>query len=143
VQARLSEFVMRWQVASLGLAVILTVGACAPLASGPCRPGQDIGEVAELFFGLSRTSEQEWRDFLASVVTPRFPDGLTVVDAQGQWRNPQREVVIREPSKVVVIAIPKPSEEINQKLQEIISRYKARFRQQSVGLIVRPSCVSF
>jgi len=30
-------------------------------------------------------SEAQWRTFLDKEVTPRFPDGLTVFDAYGQW----------------------------------------------------------
>lgn len=32
-------------------------------------------------------SDEDWRAFLAAEVTPRFPDGLTVIDAAGQWRD--------------------------------------------------------
>ena len=98
--------------------------------------------VAELLFGRSNVSETAWVRFLANEVTPRFPDGLTVYDARGQWRNPQTKKVSRERSKVVMIAIP-PADDNQSRLSEIIEAYKSRFRQQSVGLILRPSCVSF
>jgi hypothetical protein len=35
------------------------------------------------------------------------------------------------------------NEEDEQRLNEIAAVYKGRFRQQSVGIIVRPACVSF
>ena len=45
-----------------------------------------------LYFGLARpqgsVSELEWQMFLRDEVTARFPDGLTVWDADGQWRGP-------------------------------------------------------
>ena len=49
--------------------------------------------VAELFFGRSIAgrgplSDAEWAGFAAEVVTPNFPDGFTVMDGEGQWRNP-------------------------------------------------------
>lgn len=44
-----------------------------------------------LYFGLGRpkgmVSELEWQIFLRDDVTARFPGGLTVWDAQGQWRR--------------------------------------------------------
>ena len=43
---------------------------------------------------------------------------------------------------VVMIAMA-PSAENDSRLQQIIEAYKTRFKQQSVGLIVRPACVSF
>ena len=98
--------------------------------------------VAELLFGRTRVSGANWTRFLASEITPRFPDGLTVLDAKGQWRPPGSAKITRERSKVVVIAMP-PSAENDGRLQQVIEAYKTRFKQQSVGLIVRPACVSF
>jgi Protein of unknown function (DUF3574) len=44
----------------------------------------------ELFFGRNspsgEISEQDFQGFLDKVVTPLFPDGLTVVDGRGQFR---------------------------------------------------------
>ncbi len=98
--------------------------------------------VAELLFGRGNVSETAWDRFLANEVTPRFPDGLTVYDARGQWRNPQTKKISRDRSKVVMIAMP-PADDNQTRLSAIIEAYKARFKQQSVGLILRPSCVSF
>lgn len=104
--------------------------------------------VAELFFGRDRNgrrrvSDTEWADFLASVVTPNFPDGLTVFDGYGQWRNPATGVIGRSPGvKVVLIAV-KRSPELPGRLTAVIDAYKARFGQQSVGLITRDSCAAF
>ena len=45
-----------------------------------------------LYFGLARpkgaVTELEWQIFLRDEVTRRFPDGLTVWEAEGQWRTP-------------------------------------------------------
>ena len=41
-----------------------------------------------------------------------------------------------------MIAVP-PSADNDERLQKIIEAYKARFKQQSVGLIIRSACVSF
>jgi hypothetical protein len=30
-----------------------------------------------------------------------------------------------------------------QKIDDIVAAYKGRFRQQAVGVIIRPACVSF
>src|SRR5207249_10473624 len=34
--------------------------------------------------------EGQWQAFLSKEVTPRFPDGLTVWEADRQWRRPRR-----------------------------------------------------
>ena len=49
---------------------------------------------------------------------------------------------MREPSKLVQIVLPGKAEDI-ERLNEIAEAYKKRFRQQSVGIIVRSACVSF
>jgi len=123
----------------------LTVGAGAqPLAcSAPQKPQQ----VVELLFGRKigdrlGVSETQFLNFLDREITPRFPDGLTVYDARGQYRDPERNRIVREPSKVVMIALPGNAED-SRRLAEIAEAYKKRFRQQSVGMILRPACVSF
>ena len=98
--------------------------------------------VADLLFGRSHVSEANWARFLAAEVTSRFPDGFTVFDARGQWRAPGSDRISRERSKVLTIAMP-PDAANDKRLAEIIEAYKLRFKQQSVGLIVRPACVSF
>ncbi|MEZ5285088.1 MAG: DUF3574 domain-containing protein [Vicinamibacterales bacterium] len=61
-----------------------------------------------LFFGLRTgdgvVSAEQWSRFLEEVVTPRFPDGFTVVDASGQWRAAGDAHITVEPSRVVEIA---------------------------------------
>ena len=55
-----------------------------------------------LMFGRNIGGElgvTEWSDFVASEITPRFPAGLTVDDALGQWRDAATGKAIKEPSK--------------------------------------------
>jgi len=87
-------------------------------------------------------SEAQWTRFLDREITPRFPDGLTVLDAHGQWRDSERNRIVREPSKLVQIVLPGKAEDTDR-LNEIAEAYKKQFRQQSVGIIVRGACVSF
>jgi len=101
---------------------------------------------AEMFFGRSvgsRTvSQGEFAAFLATEITPRFPDGLTVIDARGQWRNDQRGVIIREPSKLVKIVFADDAQK-RAALDAIAESYKKTFHQQSVLIALQPSCVTF
>src|SRR3954463_6899250 len=46
----------------------------------------------ELYFGTDKpdgaaVTEEEWTRFLAEEVTARFPDGFTVLEGYGQFRN--------------------------------------------------------
>jgi hypothetical protein len=100
----------------------------------------------DLLFGRGSggltVSEQAWAQFLAREITPRFPDGLTVFDATGQWRNPQGDVILRERSKMVMIVVPEnpPAQE---RVDAIAAAYKHQFKQQSVGIVIRAACASF
>jgi hypothetical protein len=87
-------------------------------------------------------SESAWSRFVDREIIPRFPDGLTIFDATGRWQDRAANRIAREPSKIVEIALPGTPEDI-VRLNEIVEAYKSRFKQQSVGLIVRPACVSF
>jgi Protein of unknown function (DUF3574) len=112
-----------------------------------CRGGQKPSQVAELMFGRKigdrvAVSEGEWGRFVDREITPRFPAGLTVFNAAGQWRDKASNKIVREPSKIVQIVLPGDDGEFSR-LNEIAEAYKARFKQQSVGVIVRPACVSF
>ena len=47
-----------------------------------------------------------WREFLDREVTPRFPDGLIVFDAYGQWLSREQAMPGRLRSKLLVILHP-------------------------------------
>ncbi len=100
----------------------------------------------ELFFGRNspagEISEQEFQGFLDMVVTPLFPDGLTVIDGKGQFRASANSPVEKEPAKVLILLYRFDKQE-SDKVEEIRSRYKARFAQQSVLRVDEPVCASF
>ena len=135
---------MRRLVPFFGLLTLL-LSADIASAQPACRGATQPAQVAELLFGRSiggrfGVTEAKWARFLADEVTPRFPDGLTVTDARGQWRENNR--VIKERSKVLMIALPGHATD-DERLAQVIAAYKTRFNQRSVGLIVRQACVSF
>ena len=112
-----------------------------------CRSGHKARQVAELTFGRRivghiAVSETQWLQFIDNEITPRFPEGLTAYDAAGQWWDPASKKIVRETSKVVLIVLPGNAEDLTR-LNEIVEIYKRRFKQQSVGMILRPACVSF
>jgi hypothetical protein len=83
----------------------------------------------ELYFGLSKLggdtiSELEWELFLNRLVTPRFGEGLTVIDAYGQYLNSSGKLT-REKTKLVIL-IYENSPRKNQMIKEVIASYKPR-----------------
>jgi hypothetical protein len=129
------------------LLLFLALSGSADAQLVDCRGGQKPSQVAELMFGRKigdriAVSDGDWGRFVDREITPRFPDGLTVFNAAGQWRDKSSNKIVREPSKIVQIVLPGDDGEF-ARLNEIAEAYKTRFKQQSVGVIVRPACVSF
>jgi hypothetical protein len=120
------------------LIAVCLISGCVQLQTGWTR--------SELYFGLSKAdgqtvSQQQWEEFVTTTVTPRFPEGLTVTDAAGQYRSQSGELV-KESSKVMVI-YRKVDETGDQKLEEIRKVYKERFGQESVLRAESPATVDF
>ena len=89
------------------------LNGCATTASmhgDASRPAQSSGWIrSELYFavgnedGTGVIDDARWRAFLDAEVTPRFPDGLTVLDGYGQWRFQQDGRLVRQRAKVLVV----------------------------------------
>src|SRR5689334_3533569 len=96
------------KLSGLGSLIAVVVGA-AGCATGPaklaCPTGQSEVRTAQIFLGPAKVSDRELRKFVDVEVTPRFPDGVTVVDGGGQWKGVDN-AMIRDASKVVLIVLP-------------------------------------
>lgn len=124
-------------------ALVASATGCAPLL--PCDAA-DRRYAAQLLFGRAigaqgEVSDDDWQDFLATTVTPAFPDGLTVSDAQGQWQDAATGTIVSERSKVVMVLVDEPAV-ARTRLEAVAAAYKQRFRQDAVGIVVAPACVS-
>jgi hypothetical protein len=125
--------------------------AVGPTLEGDAaHPGQTRGWVeTKLYFGLGPAdnpnqgvSEAEWRDFLDKEVTPRFPDGLSVLEAYGQWQGKNEPAPERLRSKLLVIDFPDDPEN-RGKIEAIRAAWKQRTGDQSVMRVTEPADVSF
>jgi hypothetical protein len=99
-----------------------------------------------LYFGRNRptggeVADSDWNAFLAEVVTPRFPDGLTIVDAHGQWRG-RTGAAERERTELVTLLHPADSAS-QRAVEEIATEYKRRFRQEAVLRERLDACTRF
>ena len=128
------------------LAAVPVLSACTVLPQA-CVPPAESMVTAELLFGRKigdriGVSDAAFAAFLAREITPRFPDGLTVIDARGQWRDRDRGGLVREPSKLVLLTFRDDAAK-RENLVAIADAYKRQFRQQSVLTSLRASCVTF
>lgn len=138
---------------SVSVLAALIVAGCAHAPLSPTAspaPSCAIGDAmveTQLFFGLSKPSggvvgPREWEAFVAREIAPRLPEGFTVLDGAGFWRDAATARTISEKSKVVVRLHP-PGAEADATLDAITSAYKTAFAQDSVLRIDRPVCARF
>jgi len=123
----------------------LEPGLAAPAPQNDaCGSASSAQLRTTLYFGTNRpvgtVSELEWQIFMRDEVTTRFPDGLTVWDAQGQWKDPGG-VIAQERSKVLLI-VHADSDQARKAVQDVITRYRKVFDQQSVLWETAKVCVS-
>lgn len=130
------------------VAGLLVLSACATVDGGgsSCAADAQARTTAELYFGRNigdapGVSDADWRAFVDQEVTSRFPDGLTVLDAAGQWRG-ETGAIAREASKVLMIVLTGREGE-RADLDAVREAYKRRFRQDAVLQIERQACVGF
>jgi len=127
--------------------------ATSSLHGDAARPAEAVGWVrSELYFGVGESAneiatqpvqeEAQWRHFLDTEVTPRFPDGLSVFDAYGQWLFRGRTEPNRLPSKVLVILHENTAQRRND-IEAIRLAWKQVTGHQSVLWATTPVEVSF
>jgi hypothetical protein len=134
-------------LAAFILSLVTATATGAQTATPSCHGAQQPKMVAELMFGRDighgvGVSEAEWQRFVARELVSRFPDGLTIIDAIGQWRDRDSGKIVHEPSKHVEIVLPGNKDD-DARLDAVVAAYKRTFHQHSVGVILRPACVAF
>ena len=128
--------------------VLLVVSGCASWRSPmTCPAGQQLLEVNELFFGRdiegrAPVSDTEWSTFAETVIAREFPDGFTVSEGEGYWRDPATHKAVRERSKIVLVATPK-SAAASMGVARISVAYRTAFHQTSVGRLTYEACGAF
>ena len=137
---------MRTSILVCLLFTVIWAVACSETGAPSCPDETDPFVKYQLFMGRGNqdgevVNDAAWDAFLEDTVTPRFPDGLTVLDARGQWRDSDGQV-LKERSKLLVILAP-PSDDGMRLIDEISDEYERRFKQESVLRVIYDVCVSF
>ncbi|MCU0984310.1 MAG: DUF3574 domain-containing protein [Acetobacteraceae bacterium] len=119
------------------IAGLLALPACAAPAPSFVQ--------STLYLGRSIPAGGEVNDealarFVAEEITPRFPEGFTLVEGSGAWRDRARGDTIRERTMIVILVHP-PAR--RAAVEEIASAYARRFGQQSVLRVESPAEVRF
>ena len=127
---------------SCGLAALLV--GCSTVPGPSCAAGEQRSVSELLYFGTAKArgavSAEEWSSFLGSVVTPRFPQGLSAWQAAGQWQSADGSLT-RENSYVLNLVHPE-GEAADKAIQAIVAEYKSRFQQEAVLRVKSHACIS-
>jgi uncharacterized protein DUF3574 len=142
------------------LTLLVVTPACAPAVTPSADPTPaapvatalrcEAGDTAMVrdvvYFGRNRpdggtVSDAEWEAYLDSVVTPRFPAGFTVVEAEGHWRG-ESGVVERERTEVLTLLHP-GDETSREAVRALTEEYIRRFHQEAVLRERLAACARF
>ena len=129
--------------ALLSLAGCVPPPALAPATETSCTAPLKAALEVDLYFGRQTGSKREvtdaqWAQFLAEEVTPRFPDGLTVIDAAGQSRERRISAVLGRTKLVVIVVLDAP--DLRAKVQDVTVAYSRRFGERTVFHVEHPVC---
>lgn len=114
---------------------------------GKNRPAGEVWPQTTLYFGSLKpdgtmVTAEEFNMFLEQQITPRFPDGLTLLVGLGQFQN-SAGVIVKERSQVLILLYPPGDDSNNKKIEEIRQIYKSMFQQESVLRVDTAGRVSF
>ncbi|NJK44174.1 MAG: DUF3574 domain-containing protein [Pleurocapsa sp. SU_196_0] len=139
--------------ATLGLMLIGALSA--PLASGVTTSSLGVAanvpttwNRTELFFGSAKpdgssVAEQDFSAFVDKEVTPRFPEGLTLLTGYGQFRGSSGKIVKERSFVLILLTEQKSAKDADAKIEAIRKLYKNAFKQESVLRVDEPTRVSF
>jgi hypothetical protein len=133
------------RVALIAAVTSLAAGCATANNAHRCRAEEQPAIVDSLYFGTAMpsgtVSSDDWQRFLADVITPRFPEGLTAWAAAGQWQNSSGELQ-REDSYVLHV-VHEDQPKYETAVHEIVDAYKTRFQQEAVLRVRTATCISF
>lgn len=121
------------------------LGIIFVLSSCTIFKGQKMTKT-ELFFGLSKPdgqiiSSKDWQAFADTVIAKTFTEGLTIIDARGQWLGQDGKLVSESSKMLIVISI--LSSERSKQIDLVREKYKKYFQQESVMRVDKPVRVAF
>ena len=145
---RVSLFRLSLIMALAAVALVLAAcGADVQVSTSACADDGELWHEYRLFMGrgaggVEVVSDADWDAFLADTITPRFPDGLSVIDVAGQGSNADGTPE-RERTKMLLVLVPPSDETALNRINEISAEYKQRFVQDATLRVVAPACVAF
>jgi hypothetical protein len=147
IPSRPDSVIVVWRIRLVLLGSLLVSHAAWARDVACPLPAQRPMIVTQLFFGRdiagrAPVSDAEWAGFVADVISRQFPDGFTVQDGDGEWRDPKTHNTVQERTKILTVA-QRRSATLGRKLKIVTDAYDRQFRQTSVGVITMDGCGAF
>jgi hypothetical protein len=110
-----------------------------------CAPAGTRYTRTTLYFGLARPAgtitEKQWKVFVRENISPRFPQGFTIWEADGQWRSADGRIN-QERAKVLLL-VHANSAAAREAISALVESYKKSFQQESVLWETAVVCAAF
>ncbi|GAA4831506.1 DUF3574 domain-containing protein [Saccharopolyspora rosea] len=119
-----------------------------PAESEPRAAGAPYVETT-LLFGTQRpdggapVTDEQFHGFLDEVVTPLFPDGLTVEDAYGQYRDSHGRIERERSYRLTLLHPESEAPRDDARIDHVRKTYQQRFAQESVARVDERTRVDF
>jgi hypothetical protein len=116
-----------------------------PIPVGALNRSLDFART-ELYFGTAKAdgtavTDDEFRGFLDAEITPRFPDGLTLLEGDGQFRGENNEIVKEKSFVLILLYDLEGFAQSSRRINRIRELYKDQFAQESVLRVDDPFAV--
>lgn len=108
---------------------------------GPASPHTRPYVRTQLFFGTGRhhgeppITEEQFMDFLDEYVTPRFPDGLTLQEGYGQWRDKTGSINGERSYELILLYPAEKAKAHDDDIEYLRDRYTEMYDLESVGRV--------
>ena len=103
----------------------------------------------QLFFGTERpdggpaVTDRQFMGFVDKEVTPDFPDGLTVQNGRGQWRDVNGKIEKERSYELILLYPVKAAAASDRKIEEVRRAYEKAFGQEAVARVDDRTRVDF
>lgn len=137
---------LKLPLAALCAMLLLLAGCMSIDIDGPSPCRDKAWAESTLYLGRTMNtkpvSDEAWRTFVETDVTPKFPDGFTYTNARGAWYNSVFKQTLYEDSTMLII-LHADTDENRRKIEDVARAYRATFNQQAVLRARKSVCVAF
>lgn len=148
-RARVRLAVLALSTALLGAAAPTSPPRIVPAEQPPQAFGGAPYVETSLFFGTARpdggpaVTDRQFHAFVDEFVTPRFPDGLTIQQGQGQYRDAHGTIEHERSYELTLFYPTSQARRHDPEIERIRAAYNKRFGQESVARVDGRARVDF